>query len=282
MAQEITQFIDPDGTVTLLDVDWEASGRFMPAIMHETDGTPGQPGVRIRASRHDIHEFTIKVTLSTVDEPSLRAAQRALVRAMDPVRGTGKLRVTSPIGDAREINVRYLSGLGMDEKPGSSGPTMQQASIVFHAFDPYWYDTTFTSQTFTIGDIPTFFPFFPLRLTSSQIVVDGSITNSGDVETWPVFTLVGPGGVIVLRNLSTNQNITFMTLALGAGETVVIDTGPPTVAKGDGTNVYPDLTLTAELWALQPGTTSFRMEMSGATAGVSAVSVSYRQRYLSP
>lgn len=282
MAGEITQFIDPDGAITTLVVDWDAENRFMPKVVHETDGTPGQPGSRIRASRHDVRDFTIRAVFVTSDELTLRAAQRAIVRTMDPVRGTGKIRVTSPIGDVREIAVRYSDGLGMTEKPDMSGPTMQFADITFTAFDPYWYDTSSASQTFTIGAVPSFFPFFPLRLTSSQIVVDGTITNTGDIECWPVFTITGPGSVIVIRNLTTGANIIFSTLVLGSGESVVVDTGPPTVKKNDGTNVYPDLDINSTLWAIQPGTNVIRMEMAGAVAGVSALTVSYKQRYLSP
>jgi hypothetical protein len=282
MAAEISQWVDPDGTITLLDVDWKASGRFMPGVVHEADGTPGQPGLRVRASRHAEHDFTIRITLTAASEAALRALQRATVYAMDPVRTTGKLRVTSPIGDVREINCRYVEGLGMEEEPGPSGPTMQQATITFRAFDPYWYDTTSTTTTFTIGAVPTFFPIFPIRLTSSAIAVDSSVINTGDVLMWPEWTITGPGGVITLRNLTTGQYIVFSTLVLGGGETALINTDAGTAVKGDGTNVFPDLDILSDLWALQPGINAIRLEMSGATAGVSKLSLSYKQRYLAP
>lgn len=282
MAAEITQWIDPAGAVTLLDVDWDASGRFMPDIVHEEDGTPGRPGRRHRAARHDAHSFTLKLTVATADEASLRTAIRQLVHAMDPVRGEGTIRVTSPLADVREIACYYLSGLGLDEKPDNAGPTMQQANVAFRAYDPYYRDTAFTVQTFTIGAVPTFFPIFPIRLTSSQIAVDATVTNSGDVECWPVWTVTGPGSVIVLRNLTTGQSITFSTLALGAGESIVIDTDPGTVTKQDGSNQFPDLTIGSDLWALQPGGNAVRLEMAGAVAGTSALQLNYRQRYLTP
>ncbi|OLE27970.1 MAG: hypothetical protein AUG44_08760 [Actinobacteria bacterium 13_1_20CM_3_71_11] len=284
MTAEVTQWIAPDGSSTTLDVDWDATGRYMPDVNHEQDEIPGQPGARHRASRHKAHEFTIKLWLSTVDEASLRTSIRQLVYAMDPTRGEGIVRVTSPIGDVREIACYYTAGLGLEEKPDSSGPTAQAAAVTFRAFDPYWRDTSDTSNTWAVSTTPTFFPIFPLRLTSSQIAVDGSVANNGDVATWPVWTITGPGGVIVLRNITTGENIIFSTTTLGIGESISIDTRPgiKTVTKSDGTNLWPDLDLTSSLWSLAAGNNAIRLEMSGVDATRSSLQLNYRQRYLSP
>jgi phage-related protein len=284
VSAEVTQWIDPTGIVTTLDVDWDASGRFMPDIQHEEDGIPGQPGARHRASRHKTHDFTLKITVAAADEPSLRTALRQLVRSMDPARGEGIVRVQSPIGDVREIACYYTSGLGMDENPGNSGPNMQQAKVTFRAYDPYWRNVSDTSQSFTIGAVPSFFPFFPLRLTASQIAVDTTVANAGDVEAWPVWTIKGPGSGIVLRNLTTGQNLIFSTTALGTGESITIDTRPgqKTVLKNTGANLFPDLDITSAVWSLASGSNAVRLEMASAVAGKSALQLNYRPRYLAP
>jgi phage-related protein len=267
VSAEITQWVDPFGQVTTLDVDWDATGRFMPPISHEEDEVPGQPGGRHRASRHKIKEFTIKVTISAADEPSLRQAVRDLVTSMNPARSDapGAIRVTSPIGDVREIPCYYSAGLDMAEQVGTSGPTMQTAPITFRAYEPYWRDLDSMTQVWTVGATPSFFPFFPLRLTSSQIAASGSINLGGDVETWPVWTITGPGAQIVLRNLTTGDALTFTTTSLGIGESITIDARPgrKTVAKQDGTNVFSDLDITSVLWSLRPGNNAIRLEMSG-------------------
>lgn len=284
MSAEISQWIDPDGNSTTLDVDWNASGRFMPAIEFASTGVPGQPGERIREVRHGVKEFTIRLTLATADEPSLRQAQRALVTAMNPVRGPGILRVTSTIGDVREIACYYADGLGMEEKEETSGPNMQQADVTFRAFEPYWRDVSDTSQTFTIGVTPTFFPIFPIRLTSSQIAVDATAVNAGDVESWPVWQIAGPGSAITLRNLTTGKSFTLATTALAAGESITVDTRPgyKTLTKSDGSSVFSDLTTTSSIWPLIVGSNSIRLEMGGAISGSSSLQINYRQRYLSP
>lgn len=258
----------------------------MAEVAHEEDAVPGQDGARHRASRYKPHEFTLKLTISANpgDQAGLRTALRQLMYAMSPTRGEGIIRVTSPLGDVRELPCFCTSGLGLEEKPDSSGVDMQQAAVVFRAYDPYWRDQSDISTSFTIGATPSFFPFFPLRLTASQIAVDTTVSNAGDGVAWPVWTIFGPAAQIVLRNLTTGELLLFSTLTLGAGESVVIDTRPgyKTATKNDRTNVFPDLDVSSSLWALQPGNTALRLEMSAALAGSSALQLNFRQRYLSP
>ena len=445
MSAEITQWVDPDGVITTLDVDWEANGRFMPAIQHQDIIVPGKPGGVHLAARHANHEFTLKLTLAAADEPSLRLMQRSLVRAMDPARGPGIIRVSSVIGDVREIPCYYVSGLEMDESPGNSGPNMQQASVVFRAYDPYWRDTSDTSLTYgtstsvttygpnlnanpyfetdasnwtpslatfvrttakahqgaasglltpngsgstayvqseqaavtaggnyrvsawvlcgtsrlvtlnvnwfdstgaylstsSTGDspvtlnvwtylqgilsapvgaafgtvvptlyspatasdvlyideaalctatttivtsIPTFFPIFPIRLTTSQIAVDATVSNTGDVEAWPVFTIQGPGSQITLQNLTTGKFTTFNTLQLTTGQIVVIDTRPgaKTVTLNYSNDMFSDLSDFSALWPLAVGNNAVRLTMSGAVNGASQLTMNFRKKYLSP
>lgn len=284
MSAEIVQWVDPGGAITTLDVDWEASGRFMPDVQHQDIIVPGKPGGVHLLARHQNHEFTLTLTLATADEPSLRQAQRNLVYAMDPSRGEGIIRVTSTIGDVREIPCYYVSGLGMDESPGNSGPNMQQAKVTFRAYDPYWRDVSDTSASFDVGAVPTFFPIFPLRLTSSQIAVDATVLNDGDVQTWPWFTIQGPGSSITLQNITTGKFITFNTLSLTSGQSVVVDTRPgaKTVTLTTANDTFYDLSDFSSLWPLVVGNNAVRLTMSGAITGASKLTMNFRKKYLSP
>jgi phage-related protein len=291
VSAEITQWVDPFGVITTLDIDWDATGRFMPTVAHEEDGIPGEPGAIHRASRHAIREFTIKHLVTAADEPSLRQAVRALVKAMNPARdddpsaGPGAIRVTAPDSVVREIPCYYSAGLEMQEQEEMSGPQMQAAAITFRSYEPYWRDVSDTvAGPFTVGVTPTFFPIFPVRLTSSQIAVDTTVDNDGDVNCWPVWTITGTGAVITLRNLTTGLATVFTTTALGLGESITIDTRPTqkSVTKQDGTNLFWDLDISSELWPLIPGSNEIRLEMASVTSGVSALQGNYRQRYLTP
>lgn len=284
---ETVEWIDPDGNSTTLDTDGDVTDRFMPKIEFEEDGVPGQPGLRLRDTRHGVHEFGIPFWVGAASQIALRTALRAIVKAMDPTRGAGRIRVTAPGGDQREIWCRISGGLGLKEGSGSTGPTDQLVVGVFRAHDPYWYDVSATQTTFSITSVPSFFPWggtVLFRLTSSEIFADGTVDNLGDVDTWPVWTITGPGGVVTLTNLTTGETTAFTATTLGISETITIDTRPgvKTVTKGDGTNLFPDLSTLSSLWPLVPGANLIRIQMSGADAVTSSVTLSRTHRYVAP
>lgn len=284
MTAEVGVWIDADGVQTVLDIEWDASDRFMPPVVFEEDGIPQRAGMRLRDTRHDARNFSLALWITAANDVALRTAMRDLVVSMNPKRGPGRIRFTSPTGDQREIVCSYSAGLGLAEKLGdTSGLNMQRATVVFRAHDPYWSAVSDDSATYVTGTVPNFFPFFPLRLATSQVVVDTSINNVGDLEAWPIITIVGPGSVIKATNLTTGLYTNFPTLVLATGESIIIDTRPgeKTAVMQDNTNVFPYISATSALWPLVVGSNAIRIEMSGATAGVSKVTFAYRRRYLS-
>lgn len=281
---ETVVWIDPDGATTIFSkVEYGINGRWFPSTVIDEEQVPGQPGSRLREVRHGPLEFVMPVWIQAGSATALRTALRNLVYAMDPTRGPGRIRVTAPGGDQRELACIVVDGLEMAERLGSSStPTDQKLVLAFRAHDPYWTAVSDIVQDFTIGTQPSFFPFFPLRLTASEIAVDTTIDNGGDVDAWPVWTITGPGSGIVLRNLGTGKNLTPSGLTLAAGDTMVVDTRPgaKTVTKGDGTNLWPFLTSASALWPLRRGPNAMRLEMATTTAA-SGLRLSYRPRYLS-
>lgn len=286
---ETVEWIDANGASTILQgvtsrhVAWNISGRFAPPVLFEEEGIPEQDGLRLRATRFGAREFTLPVWVKASTESELRTSLRALVKAMNPKRGNGKIRVTSPVGDQREIVCRVSDGLGAVERLGDTSTDLaQQLALVFRAHDPYWQAVSDITDTYVAATAAKFFPFFPLRLSSSTVFADASPDNIGDVDAWPVWSITGPGSGIVLRNLTTGYSMTLST-SLGIGETLAIDTRPgvKTVARGDGTNLFTDLSTTSYLWPLAEGVNQVRAEMASATAA-STVTLAFRPRYLSP
>src|SRR5918998_5905065 len=105
------EWIDPDGATTALWVEYDVKSIFAPPAVLTSEVVPGQPGQRLREVRHDAREFTLPLYLFNDDEdPSpLHQQIRDLVYAMDPVRGEGRLRVTTPLGDTREMGCRVVA-----------------------------------------------------------------------------------------------------------------------------------------------------------------------------
>lgn len=279
---ETVEWIDPDGTTTTLEVEWAAQGRFAPPSVFDEDGVPGQSGAVLRAVRHKVRDFVLPLWITAATESALRTAKRDLIASMDPIRGDGRIRVSTPVGDQREITCRVAAGLEMVERLGeSSGPTLQRAPVLFRAHDPYWYALSDEVDTFELGSSGTasWFPIFPLRLASSEVFADATIINTGDVDVWPVWTITGPGDTIVLRNFTTGA-LTTLPVALAAGETATIDTRErfKLVTHSNGNNLFP-LLGDSSLWPLQRGSNVIRVEMASATSA-SSVRLARKPRYL--
>lgn len=153
-----------------------------------------------------------------------------------------------------------------------------EAVVRFDASDPWWYDASDSSEDFATGTLATFFPIFPLRLSSSEVFAVATVDNDGDTDAWPVWTITGPGSAIVLRNLTSGLLLS-IAATLDVGETVTVDTrrGAKTIVKNDGTNLFSSST--GDLWPLVEGSNSVQIEMGSATSS-SLVNVRWRRRWM--
>lgn len=286
MAAETLTWVEANGTeLVLTDGVWRNDlagrlGAWMPPVSFVEEAVPLQPGARLRQVKVGVREVDVPLLLRAPSEPALRTSVRALLRSFNPSRGDGKLRVRAADGSERELTCRYAGGFEGDEGPAAKGNLSQRVVLIFRAADPYWYARTGVQTIYTLGSPATFFPFFPLRLSSSTIFADATVANAGDVEAWPVWQLTGPGVDPVLRNLTSGELMS-LSLTLAAGESLAIDTRPgrKSVTADAGSNQFGALSAASVLWALQAGDNAVRVEMSGATAD-SQVSLSYTPRYL--
>lgn len=295
MADEIISWVEPDGTEVVLGVSWGVEGRFMPPVKIEEDEVPGWHGAVARQVKAGVREFTLPLWIGShpltgvhfADESALREGMRDIVSRMNPMRGAGRVRVQSPVGDSREIVCRYVGGLEMSESLGdNTGLTAQKAAVTFRAHEPFWTTVSDVVHEFDVGVIPSFFPIFPIRLTSSEVFADTTIDNAGDVETWPVWELTGPGELIVLRNLTTGKKIDLSNdggFELGIGESLTIDTrqGKKTLTSGDGESQFSKMSNDSSLWPLVRGQNAVRLEMTGSNTQ-SLLSLRFKPRFLAP
>lgn len=287
---ETISWIDADGAVTPFTGDIKVlggvKGRFMPPTRFVTDEVPEQHGELVRQATFAPRTVDVPIRIAKADDTTLRTALRALLPSLNPVRGDGKLRVTAPDASQRELTCRYLGGMEIEEGPDTKTTGYQKAVLLFRAYDPFWYDLADTADLYDTGDRVVFLsenagdPFLPFTLVSDTVLASPVISNNGDVEAWPVWTVTGPGSNVVVRNLTTGKRLEIAKTLVG-GQSIVIDTRPrrKTVTLNDGTNLFSLLTSDSALWPLEVGVNNVSVEMAGATSA-SSIALSYRKGYL--
>lgn len=289
MADKIS-WIDAFGTEIPLTDNYKVlsgmQGRFMPPLEMVEEEVPLQAGSRLRTIKVLPRDIDIPLYILADSEKDLRLKMRSFLRVFNPLNGNGTIKVTAPDGTIREIACRYISGLEGKEDRDSKGVYWQIVLLVFRAFDPFWYESGTIVKTFKMAESQaTFFPMFPLRLTSSTVFADATVENTGDVETWPEWIITGPGENLTIRNMTTGEvvQLDHIDAKLGAGEILTINTKPfaKTIEKNNGMNIFHTLTDESSLWSLVEGYNNIRIEMANATSE-SSIQLTYRHRYWGP
>lgn len=224
------------------------------------------------------------------DLPVMVRAQtrEALLERIDEImtalaQGGGTLTLTDG-GRSRELHNVYLrEGFDSDGFEGVEGVTAAKGVLTFLAADPFWYDSEATELVFESGaEIVTFFPFFPLRLVTSNTLDSFTFNNPG-VQSWPTWTVRGPGGMLSIENVTTEKRIVFSSLSLGESDVLTIDTRPgaKTILLNDE-NAYRYLDIPASsLWPIEHGTNILRVGMNEIQVGQTQVVMTVYLRYTS-
>lgn len=282
MAEQIV-WTSPDGTSVVL-TDEAAGYRAM------ANGTTGlrsvtyeltssryahMDGATVDAIRTEANQPTLGLLLRADDEVDFRARTRQLVRAMRPKAGLGTISVSNETGETRSLGCYCVGGLEGDEATDATLPgAWWKVLLRFFAPDPWWYGPEQTLEV-GLGEPVTFFPIFPLRLSSSTVQGEFTVDLSGsDAPSFPLWTVTGPGTALVLRNETTGREITVDT-TLSAGQTLLIDTRPgfQSVRSG-GVNLMGSVGSDPALWPLVDGVNEISVQLTGAT-GDSRISAQY-------
>jgi hypothetical protein len=272
---ETVEYRNPAGETLRCIMRAGAAGRMMPPIQTTTVPVPGRNGSRWLGARHLERIVTIPTVMpGTITD---RAELRRWAHVLDPTLGEGTLTVVDGPHAGRFLRCCYDAGL---DELAEELPHLNLGTLLFRAAWPYWLEGIESSVTVQQGATTThWFPFLPLILGASDAFAVFTITITGDVPSWPVVTVLGPGTDVTVQNLTTGLSWT-VSGALAAGSTLEVDTRPGVkTVQIDGLNAYPRLTPTSSLWPLEPGPN--RVQVSMALTDVNArVTLAYRNQWL--
>lgn len=152
-----------------------------------------------------------------------------------------------------------------------------QAVAPYPYFEGQTLNSEFTPLTVIEGGmaIPAPIPA-PIGGGSS---LDFVLTNNGNADARPIFTIRGPGTNFLIQNIDTGEKIN-LNLTLLTNETVVIDTKANTVYKST-TNVYGRIVRTpsGDWVTLRPGTNRIVFNASSGTTTNTRLTVEWRDTY---
>lgn len=242
-----------------------------------------QPGAAFRSAKDAARPLDLALYISSTTEPAaVRAIVRDLHRWFDPNAGAGYLHVN--YGDSeRQIPCRPLGVVPAEQDTPWLTPRTLVVSL--EALHPYWQAVTPSEATFSPGaGAGSFFPILPLSLTASSLFAQLGVTNSGDVESWPIWTIDGPAQDIVLTNVTTGKAFALRTdFVMAAGDRLTVDTRPQvrSVRDRDDNSRFGYQTPTSELWPLVYGVNDVRVQM-GSTDATTLVTLAYTPEYRAP
>lgn len=199
--------------------------------------------------------------------------------------GAGWLEIARPDGRRRRIAVIYEDGFEGRAQRGY-GITSDTAIMSLYCPDPYWIDpvTVTESRQYEAAGLDFLSPF--PSVSSSQVLGSTTLTNPGDVDAWPRWTITGPASLITITNEDTGESFSIDPNAtdvehgdLEPGEQVTVTTDPPRVRGPAGEIWTAALNWPgATLWAIRPGVNNVSFQLDGAGAG-SRVQVEFNPRY---
>ncbi len=258
-------------------------GLGMPGYTFFEDSSPAFDGALVRGTpRANPKDITVPIHIWASTRAAARARYGAFVEDLNPQDGPGLLTVHERDGTSRQIPAYYSQGLegsGSDDGDGD-GPTWWTFAAVFHAPRPYWLGDE-RSVLFELGGSGTpFYPFLPLRVADSSPGGAVQVTNAGNTDVYPVWTITGPASSVTLTNDTTGKTLR-VDYAMTPGDTLVIDTrdGAKFVLLNGVTNLWPAVVLGSKLWPLRGGINRLTLAAPDATQATT-ITAAFQERFL--
>jgi len=154
-------------------------------------------------------------------------------------------------------------------------------SIACIADKPEWLGATQTATyTFAADSTTSYYGASqgpPFTISAPTFGRTASISNPGDLASYPVYRIVGPAASAVV---GVGNDLITLPFALQAGQQVVIDTEAQTIVDGTGTNLWPQMGSAAVAFAPVPagGQVPIHVGLSSATTA-SFITVTLVPRY---
>lgn len=255
------------------------AGFDIPQTNLRIDGSASDGGIFKFASR-SVRILDLPIVILGDNRADVEAKLRRLGAMTQNGSGGTVIRVSYPTGETWEL-VGYYAGGAEGERGGESGGgNFTKWILTFHCPQPFWTRTTF--ETFTVrtgttgrGLLETT-SLSNLRVASAQAIGTLHVQSTGDVDSYPVWQLVGPMDSCTATRASDGASWAY-TSAIAAGSTVTIDTFAGTVIDNTGANKYANLGASPKLFTVPSGISDITVVAPGSTSATQ-ITLAYQPR----
>lgn len=233
--------------------------------------TAYQPGAQFVRTKKKPTVLTVHLVVQGTDKAGTPARVQlyqtidAILGILDPqITAAGSLIKTLADGTQRKLNnVQYVGGF--EVKDQAANYAYITLDLVFEGYDPTWYSASVHSQV--IGASSDLYGFqvpisVPLTL-NGQASGSAIATNQGNIISHPTFTFNGPCQNYSVLNKTTGESFA-ITQALGAGDTLVVDTGQGVItwtpSGGVATQLYSSFSGAKQWIRFLPGNNSLQFQ----------------------
>jgi hypothetical protein len=263
----------------------------MPSYEMRYDELAAIDGAYLRSVRAPARELFIPIYMEAAGRLELLALKRGFLASISPVHGSCRITLTEEDGSSRFIDALYYDGARGDEGTDVSGVSWLKWGLIFRALDPFFYSGAPQTIRFTSGslELNPFFgdPFLnrPFLNKAHSLNGESEITITGDVDTWPTWTIHGPAdGMTFTRQVAGQADQSFtLDMSLSSTQAVIIDTRPRSKSVVDaetGENLWRFLGPSPHLWPISRGVNRVLIEVGGV-GGETSVSLTYSPRFIS-
>lgn len=290
VTDRVTYALENAGTIIPLDpiiprdffkaAGWTGTG-IAPTNVTMSDSVLG--GSRFRRSRRLARTITMPITIFGTDRGDIESKLRQLVNIFNDRFTTPKLLAYHPVDqDVFEMECHYSGGGDHQWGSDTDGRYYVKWPITILCPTPYW--TSRTVQTSVVRASGTGRGLIRtgngglsrLRVSNSSAFGALVIENDGDVDAYPIWTIVGPGDSFVLQRDVDGASLAYQT-ALAGTDTITVDTRVATVVDQAGTNKYMNLAPAPKFFTLPPGRSAISVVLNGATSA-SSITLNFSKR----
>jgi hypothetical protein len=262
---------DPDSGVFLTDKGVEGLG--MPTHQAWVGESPATHGQYYRGFVVEPRPVFWPVYLYSDDgSDAWLERDRAFWRSLQPgMHGTWS--VTTPRGGKRSLSCRFVDDgrHAFQYDPMFRGWASYGVSLI--ADNPFWTGEP-VRRTWSDGPDSDFYAQrMPLSISSASTLSSAAMTNEGDLEAWPVWTIKGP---LTSVTVGVDGRTVQWNVALTATDILVIDTDPTVQSAWlNGVDVTDQLG-TADFAPIPAG---YELPLSLTMAGTGSVEASITPRF---